>query len=301
MRFTIFINMRKLKIIHALIINGTGEITPRSPASSIIAPVSFQVATHQTEGYTVNTALYEGPLDLLLELIERAELDITRLALAQVTDQYLAYMHNLGDRDAAEVSAFLIIAARLVQIKSAALLPRQTVETNSEEGAIDDADALARQLLLYKRFKEISAALAAREAQNLRTYLRVASPVVKMDARFDLSDITLTNLIQAAREVLGAQPNLPGLSRVVAMPRVTIRERIRNIIDTLRRLGSSSFQAMLSPQYTRLEVVVTFLAMLELVKRHTIEAQQSDIFGEIQLQSIGNLDDSIEVETEFGE
>jgi len=80
--------------------------------------VSFQVAGHQTEGYQVATEVYEGPLDLLLELIERAELDITTLALAQVTDQYLAYLRALQERDAAEVSAFLVIAARLVQIKS---------------------------------------------------------------------------------------------------------------------------------------------------------------------------------------
>jgi len=86
--------------------------------------VSFQVATHQAEGYTVETEVYQGPLDLLLELIERAELDITHLALAQVTDQYLAYLKQLEERNAAEVSAFLVIAARLIQIKSAALLPR---------------------------------------------------------------------------------------------------------------------------------------------------------------------------------
>ncbi len=84
----------------------------------------MQVASHQTEGYQINTPVYTGPLDLLLDLIERAELDITLLALAQVTDQYLDYLEQIADLDPAEVSAFLIIAARLVQIKSAALLPK---------------------------------------------------------------------------------------------------------------------------------------------------------------------------------
>jgi segregation and condensation protein A len=112
--------------------------------------VSFQVASHQTENYRVNTEVFEGPLDLLLQLIERAELDITRLALAQVTDQYLAYMRTLQEHDAAEVSAFLVIAARLIQIKSEALLPRPVERPVGEE---DPGEALARQLRLYRMFK----------------------------------------------------------------------------------------------------------------------------------------------------
>ena len=95
--------------------------------------MSFQVAGHQTEHYRINTPVYEGPLDLLLELIEHAELDITTLALAQVTDQYLAYLKTLEDHDPAEVSAFLVIAARLLQIKSAALLPRPSIDAPLHE------------------------------------------------------------------------------------------------------------------------------------------------------------------------
>ena len=137
--------------------------------------MSFQVASFQTEGYQISTEVYEGPLDLLLELIERAELDITQLALAQVTDQYLAYLHALQERNAAEVSAFLVIAARLLQIKSAALLPRPPAElaTTDEE---DPGEALARQLIVYKRFKELAVFLDNRVAAGLHTYLRVAPP-----------------------------------------------------------------------------------------------------------------------------
>ncbi|HWQ45830.1 MAG TPA: segregation/condensation protein A, partial [Longilinea sp.] len=131
--------------------------------------MNFQVAGHQTEGYQVATEVYEGPLDLLLELIERAELDITRLALAQVTDQYLSYLHLLQERNAAEVSAFMVIAARLIQIKSAALLPRPTLDPSLIEEE-DPGEALARQLILYKKFKEKAAYLDQRSAQGLRTY-----------------------------------------------------------------------------------------------------------------------------------
>ncbi len=92
--------------------------------SGIILRMPFDVASHQARAYTVTTPVYEGPLDLLLQLIERAELDISTLALAQVTDQYLAHMRELPQTAAEEVSAFLVIAARLIQIKSESLLPR---------------------------------------------------------------------------------------------------------------------------------------------------------------------------------
>src|SRR5512144_516146 len=111
--------------------------------------MNLDIASHQARAYTVATPVYEGPLDLLLQLIERAELDITTLALAQVTDQYLAYLRAMEEHAAEEVSAFLVIAAKLLQIKSEALLPRPPVREVGEE---DPGAALAQQLLMYKRF-----------------------------------------------------------------------------------------------------------------------------------------------------
>ena len=113
-------------------------------------------AAHKVGDYKVATPVYEGPLDLLLGLIKRAELDITRLALAQVTDQYLAHLKTLTTHEPDEVSAFLVIATRLLQIKSEALLPRPPDRAPDEE---DPGEALARQLLTYKRFKEIAGIL----------------------------------------------------------------------------------------------------------------------------------------------
>lgn len=259
--------------------------------------MSFQIAGHQTEHYRVNTPLYEGPLDLLLELIERAELDITVFALAQVTDQYLEYLRGLQERDAAEVSAFLIIAARLIQIKSAALLPRPSIDAPSEPEE-DPGVALARQLLIYKRFKELAGVIHDRETRNLRTYLRIAPPAIKFEPKLDLTGITLRDLVQAGRAILLAQPDLPGLSRVVAMPRITIREKIRSIIDNLRRFGETNFRSLIDGRGDRVELIVTFLAMLELIKRRVVDAAQSDLFGDIHIQPTGQLTDE-EVDVEF--
>ncbi|HEX9018642.1 MAG TPA: ScpA family protein [Anaerolineaceae bacterium] len=265
--------------------------------------MSLQVAAYQVEGYRVNTPVYEGPLDLLLQLIERAELDITTLALAQVTDQYLAHLRKMqqedpGAQNAAEVSGFLIIAARLVQIKSAALLPRPVL-VPEEEQEEDPGEALARQLITYKRFKELSGHLAQRAEAGLRTYLRVAPPQVKVEARLDLSNLTLHDLISAAREIFFSKPDLPALSRVVAMPRVTIREKIHTIVESLRELSNSTFRNFLNRDGDRLEVVVTFLAMLELIKRQVVEATQPDLFGEIEVKSTGEWDEKEDTQLEF--
>ncbi|HEY2979571.1 MAG TPA: segregation/condensation protein A, partial [Anaerolineales bacterium] len=122
------------------------------------------------DGYKVHTPVYEGPMDLLLDLIERAELDITAVSLALVTDQYLNYLHGLDEANPDEISAFLVIAAKLVLIKSEALLPRPPARAPGEE---DLGQTLVEQLKLYKRFKEIGGWLMDRQENNLRTYLRV--------------------------------------------------------------------------------------------------------------------------------
>ena len=260
--------------------------------------MSLQVAAHQVDKYTVSTDVYEGPLDLLLQLIERAELDITTLALAQVTDSYLAHMRQIQEQSAAEVSGFLVIAARLVQIKSAALLPRPSLDAVPEDEE-DSAEALAKQLIAYKRFKELAGVLLQREAAGMHTFLRVAPPPIKVEARLDLTGVTVKELLQAAREIFFSKPDLPALSRVVAAPRVTIREKIRTIVDALRDLRTPTFRSFLKRRGDRLEIVVTFLAMLELIKRRMVEASQPDLFGEIELKATGDLDDQEDAKLEF--
>jgi segregation and condensation protein A len=264
-------------------------------------PVSLQVAGHQMEGYRINTSVYEGPLDLLLDLIEKAQLDITKLALSQVTDQYLAYMRNLVECGPAEVSAFLVIAARLVLIKSMALLPHQSVPDRFEKEE-DDGEALAQQLIQYRRFKQLAAWLADRENAGLHTYLRLASPAPRFEPRLDMENITLDDLVKAAYNVFTAKGDLPALSKVISMPRITIREKIQAIVEALHRDGRTTFRRLAGSQ-TKLELVITFLALLELIKRSVIEVEQTTLFGEIDLRAIASLADNPDVpeNSEFGE
>lgn len=250
---------------------------------------------HQTSGYTVQTAVYEGPLDLLLDLIERAELDITTVSLAAVTEQYLDYLHHLEETHADEISAFLVIAAKLVQIKSEALLPRPPVRESGDE---DVGASLVEQLKLYKRFKEIAKLLGEREAQNLRTYLRLAPPP-KIEGKLDLSNITLTDLINAAQEVFSKEIEKQSLGTVITAPKVTIREKIELISKRLGTAEHAHFRELLGENPTRIEVVVTFLALLELVKRYRVAAKQEGLFTDIEIERMVDWNPDEEIEIEF--
>ena len=259
------------------------------------------IGNYYNQDYRVDTDLYQGPLDLLLELIERAELDITKLALAKVTDQYLAYLRKIEIENPSEVSSFLVIASKLLQIKSQALLPKQSFDVFSEEEE-DEGEALAQQLIVYKRFKEISKWLLEREEEGLRTYLRVAPPPkISFQPKLDLTGITLDDLVQVAREIFISGLPLQKLDTVINLPRITIKDRITSILDTLRNVRKTTFNSLLNQKNSRAELVVTFLALLELVKRHIIKANQKELFGEIDLDSEKLVDENLDLEVEFNE
>jgi segregation and condensation protein A len=257
----------------------------------------FNTANKQVSNYTIATPVYAGPMDLLLQLIEHSELDITKVSLAQVTDQYLEYIRQLSDLEADEVSAFLVIAAKLLQIKSEALLPRPPEREPGEE---DPGEALARQLIAYKRYREIAAILMQREESGFRTYLRVAPPP-KLEGNVDLSNVSLADIVTAAQEIYADLNVSDSFRNVVPSARVTIREKIFLITDSLKESPNLAFRSLISKGHSRLEIVVTFLAMLELIKRHLVRVSQDGLFGDISLEVSEAWDDLDEMETEFGE
>lgn len=256
--------------------------------------MELNIAGHQTGNYNITIPVYEGPLDLLLQLVERADLDITAVSLAQVTDQYLAYIHQMNV-PADEISAFLVVAAKLLQIKSEALLPRPPVHEQGEE---DLGESLARQLRIYKRFKELANWLDEREMKHLRTYLRVAPPP-HVEGRLDLSDMTLTDLMAAAEAIFAEEQDKAALGTVISPPRITIREKIAWIAQQLGKDTHTSFHSLVGEKPSRLEVVVTFLALLELVKRYRVSAEQESLFSDIQIEKMEAWKEDEELEIEF--
>ena len=260
-------------------------------------PVSPYSLTHSTDDYIVTTELFEGPLDLLLDLIEKAQLDVTRLALAQVTDQYLAYLHTIREQDAEQVSSFLVIAAKLLQIKSEALLPRPPEREPSEE---DPAEALARQLIAYRKFKRAAEWLLQRVESHQQTYQRIAAPP-KTESKLDMTGITLDDLVEAALSVYRAMNEIPMLNTVVAVPKITLREKIQLILANLQVTSQQSFRALLGQSHSRLDAVVTFLAILELIKRKIVAVEQDKLFSDIIIQPLSDWNPGEEFDLEFGD
>jgi segregation and condensation protein A len=251
-------------------------------------------------GYTIQLPVYEGPLDLLLELIERAELDITKVSLAQVTDQYLAYIRELQVLDIENLASFLVIAARLIQIKSETLLPRPPAREPGEE---DPGDALARQLVAYKRYKQVAIMLSNREEAGLRSYLRISTPVRVVEPKLDLEGITLEDLHAAMIEVLQHQPEPDRLERAVEIPQVRVRDKIITIVRSIRRIGQISFRSLVSGARSRLEIVISFIAVLELIKQQQVVATQNELFGDIEVKPgrQWNADQEFDFDLEFEE
>ncbi len=229
--------------------------------------------------YQIRLPVFEGPLDLLLHLIEREEMDVTTVALSQVTGQFLTYLAELERRQVKELADFLVVAAKLVLIKSRSLLPRPPALLPEAQ---DVGDELVRQLQVYKRFKEIGALLHEREQQGLRGYVRIA-PLPHLEPQLDLGDVTFHDLLAAVQEALQAIP-APPVGQVVAPITVTVAEQIVCIENQLARQRQVHFHEILSATTTRVEVIVTLLALLELIKQDQISVRQEQLFGQIVIE-----------------
>lgn len=238
--------------------------------------------------YPIRLPVFEGPLDLLLQLIEREELDITAISLAQVTDQYLSIIQEMGRRNLADLAAFLVVAAKLLLIKSRVLLPQPP--SGQEPDAEDVASDLIYQLEMYRRFKSAAQSLAQREAAGLTAYVRLR-PAVSAPVWFDLDGLTLDGLLAAAREALEAFP-APSADEVVPSPRVTVAEQIARIEDWLSRQRRVRFRDVLSTAASRVEVIVTLLAVLEMLKQDRVRVWQERIFGPIFIEACAPADET---------
>ena len=260
--------------------------------------MSVGYALSESTHYQVATPVYQGPLDLLLQIIERAELDITKLSLAQITDQYLKYLKDLPVLSADEVSIFLVIAAKLIQIKSEMLLPRPP---SREPGEEDPGEALARQLLRYRQFKQVAVSLDQIQKKNQHTHISLAL-APEIEGRFQLTGLDINDLRAAYVAAFDRKPEeLGSLDDAIAAPKVNIRQKIRLVTDYLHRFGRANFRTLLGKRYSREEIGVTFLAILELVRLHFIEASQVGLFSDIELKAVDDWEGKDDIELEFGE
>jgi segregation and condensation protein A len=241
--------------------------------------IQDRVKSEQAFSYEIQLPVFSGPLDLLLNLIEHNKLDITALSLVAITDQYLEQIRELKGEQLEQLMDFLAIGARLLLIKSRALLP-QSPEMPVEEEE-DPAEALARQLRLYRRFKQVAAYLEERERMGLRCYLRTAPPPA-LEHRLDLTGIDLDSLIASLQSAIDrADMKDDSVSVAVKQRTVTIEDQIVLLRQQVMVHGQVGFKDLLSKRTTWSEVSVTLLAVLELIKRHEVNALQPELFGPI--------------------
>lgn len=233
------------------------------------------------KGYRIDLPAFNGPLDLLLHLIERQELDITTISLAKVTEQFLAQVELLKERRVEQLIDFLSIGARLVLIKSRALLPVTPALPGADgEDEEDPAEALVRQLREYKRFKDAAAWFDKRVSAGLRSYLRVAPPP-QLDGRLDLTGVTTLTLRTAMLGVLARAETMEASVALIQPRRLTIEDQLGRLRHRLGGKRPFLFNDILSRQRDHTEVAITLLALLELIKRREASAQQEILFGPI--------------------
>ena len=223
---------------------------------------------------------FEGPLDLLLHLIEHREMDITRVSLGAVADQFLEFISAPGAIELSALADYLVIAAKLILIKSRLLLPQP--EDPTADGEEDVGEALAKQLREYKMFKQIAIFLREREKQGLHAYPRFAPPPRPEPTSWKLVGVTSEDLARALHDALHIRPTMPQGTLSVPLS-VSIDQQIHQIVELTARRPRVSFRRLLDQAATRVQVIVTFLAVLELIKRRLIHAQQEGLFGEIVL------------------
>lgn len=226
--------------------------------------------------YQVKLDTFEGPLDLLLHLIRENRMDLLDIPIALITEQYLAYVRMMEELDLAVAGEFLVMAATLVHLKSRMLLPPEEA-AEGEEPPEDPRTELVDRLLEYQRFKEVAADLASREAEQALRYTRGGPPLVgEVEGPLTLS---LFDLLAAFRRVLQSAEGGPVLE--ITRETLDVGQRLLRILDALSAQSPLAFASVFAGQRTRGELIVTFLALLEILRRGLASARQPEPFGEI--------------------
>lgn len=229
-------------------------------------------------GYQLRLPSFEGPLDVLLRLIERDQLAISEVSLVAVTDQFLAYVEALGSAAAETIAEFATVATRLILLKSRSLLPRPPVA----EDEVDPGD-LVRQLREYKAFREAALKLGEQDRQGAGAFARGSGIVVPAPvALLPLAPHQPLSLVRALRRRLSQAS--PSIQTVLARPVITLREMLTRALELASLRSHVRYSDLLSPGADRLEALTGFLAVLTLVRRRIFDAEQTELFGEIVLR-----------------
>ncbi len=238
----------------------------------------------------VQLEIFEGPLDLLLHLIKKNEVNITDIPIATITEQYLATLDLMQTLSLDVAGEFLVMAATLIHIKSRMLLPAGDDEADEDEG-VDPRDELVRRLLEYQRYKDAATELEQREILTRDVFVRAAPSVEETGPR-GFREVSIFELLGALKRVIERLPK--DVFHEVTLDKITVREKMTLLLDKLRSQSQILFEALFDDVKTRMEVVVTFLAMLELVKVRAVRIVQEEMAGPIMIEAAAGMDEAAE-------
>ncbi len=253
-------------------------------------------------GFQVHLDVFEGPFDLLLALISKHKLDITEVALSQVTDEFIAYISAHGGAwDLDQTSYFLLVAATLLDLKAARLLPAGEVEDEEDLALLEARDLLFARLLQYRAYKEVAGVLAGRMAEQARRFPRR----VPMEPAFaEMLPEVLVGLGAAEFAALAARVLTPKPVPVVSVehihaPRTSVREQAQLLAGRLRTQRRATFRALTGDCAGTYEVVARFLALLELYREQAVSFEQIQPLGELHVTWIGpDNDEPVNIESD---
>ncbi len=257
----------------------------------------------EAPSFSVHLEVFEGPFDLLLNLIGKHQLDITEVALSTVTNEFIAYVKQMESDQLEETTQFLLVAATLLDLKAARLLPQADVEDEEDLALLEARDLLFARLLQYRAFKDVAATMAERLESERRRYPRS----VTLEPRFAnlLPEVMIAagvdDLAALAAKAFEPKPE-PVLSLAhLHAPQVSVREQAAVVVDRLRRSGSATFRALTSDAPDTLTKVARFLSLLELFREEMVAFEQATPLGELHVRWTGSDDGDVEVGDEFDE
>ncbi|MCA6079420.1 MAG: segregation/condensation protein A [Endomicrobium sp.] len=237
--------------------------------------------------YDIHLDAFEGPLDILLHLIKKNDLEIKNIKIAEITAEYLAYLDLMQKLNIGLAGEFLLMASTLMQIKARSLIPSSD-EKESEED--DSLNRLKEKLVEYQKYKEVGKLLSYKIMENSQIYYR---PAPAIDKRDFVLNVTIFDLVSSFRKALAA---LPENIKEIMYQEIPIETKIREILDILEGKQYVSFTGMLEMQKTKMALVVCFIAVLELIRNKQIAAKQSELFSEIRIYRIYNNEIGTEAE-----
>ena len=275
---------------------------PTDRASTAGVPDGLPASAADEGVFSVHLTNFTGPFDLLLQLISKHKLDVTEVALSKVTDEFIGFIKASGDAwDLEQTSQFIVVAATLLDLKAARLLPSGEMTDTEDLALLEARDLLFARLLQYKAYKQIAALLVQRLSVEDRRHPRQVGPDPRFASLLPEVRLTITPVELAA---LAAKAMAPKQADVISLAHlhlstVSVREQAALVVDRLRRTGTMTFRALSADAPDRVTTVARFLALLELFREQAVAFEQLTPLGELTIRWTGSESGDLDISDEF--